>query len=218
MPSDALNAPTLPETAPRDEVDPELVALPDPPRGGRAAAVALLGVTAAVCAVMAGLLGADARYAFAPNVPTPVGDLSALATADLRDNQLVSATGALGVAGAIRFERPLSAGSFRLMPVAGRRDLWVEVAMRDGQEGSRYVPKADFLGRAVPLAKGGLRRRGMAAAVSATTGVAIPANAWVIVDGEAPEDARAAVALASMFVAFAMWNVVQIARFLRRVG
>lgn len=218
MPSDALKAPTVPVTAPRDEVDPELVALPDPPRGGRAAAVSLLAVTAVVCALMAGLLGADARYAFAPRVPTPVGDLAAVATADLEENRLVSATGSLGVAGAIRFERPLSAGTFRLMPVAGRRDLWVEVAMRDGQEGSRYVPKSEFVGRAVPLAKGGLRRRGMGAAVSAVTGVAVPADAWVIVDGEAPQDARVAVALASMFIAFAMWNLVQIARFLRRVG
>jgi hypothetical protein len=38
----------------------------------------------------------------------------------------------------------------------------------------------------------------------------------VLVDGEAPADARWSVALVALFLGFALWNVAAIAKFVRR--
>ena len=43
------------------------------------------------------------------------------------------------------------------------------------------------------------------------------ADAWLLVDGEDPGSARWTVLLAAMFLGFAAWNVVAIARILRKV-
>ncbi len=121
----------------------------------------------------------------------------------------------MGAAGAIRFERPFESDTYRLSPVAGRRDLWVEVRVPQGEESGRYVPPTSFAGRLVAFDKAGPRHRGLVTAIEAATHEAVPAGAKVIVDEEAPAKARWAVALAAVFLAFALWNAAAIARLVR---
>jgi hypothetical protein len=123
----------------------------------------------------------------------------------------------LGAAGAIRYERPFVSDSFRVAPVAGRPDVYVEVRVPDGEETSRYVPPSEFHGRLVSFNAVGPRHRGLRAAIAERTGTPVPAGAWLLVDGEAPDHARWAVALVVMFLAFAMWNVGAMAKIVRRV-
>jgi hypothetical protein len=229
VPSDSLNprAPSSASFAAREEVDPELVALPDPPKKERTFTVLLLAVTAVASLAMIVALRADAAYAFASPSPAGLGELRLVAmgatgatgaTSALEPNRFVQAEGMLGAAGAIRYEHPFGSDSYRVSPVAGRRDLWVEVRVPAGQENARYVPPTSFAGRLVPLDSAGPRHRGLAESVRAVTGEAVPEGAWLIVDGEQPADARWAIALMVLFGAFAVWNGVAIAKILRRVG
>jgi len=199
------------------EPDPELTALPAPPRRERTMAVALMVLTAAAALTMSVLLLGEARYAIAPGAPTDIGDLAPLKpSADLA-NRYVHATGLLGTTGAIRYARTAESDSFRLMPVAGNPSIWVEIRVPEGFEGPRFVPPSKFAGRLVPMAKAGMRHVGLAKAVKDQTDVTVPAEAWLVIDGSSPRASRWAIALAAMFVAFAGWNLFGVARVLRSV-
>ena len=228
------HAPGAPSSGASDEVDPELLALPDPPRRERTWTLLVLAVTAVVSIAMALALRPDASYAFASAVPMDLGELRDVSPGSLADNRFVSARAMLGAAGAepnrhvrghgslggvlaVRFERPFESDSYRLSPVAGRRDVWVEVRVPEGEETSRYVPPAQFRGRLVRFDAGGLRNRGLRGVIERATGEPVPAAAWLLVDGETPGGAGWAVGLAALFVAFAAWNLGAMAKLVRRV-
>ncbi len=219
MPSDATTQDNSLELLGKasDEVDPELVSLPDPPRGERRVTLLVLAMTAAASGAMVVSLWRDAAYAFSASREADLGELRSAPASAFAPNAFVQARGMLGAAGAIRYERPFAADSFRVSPVAGRPDVYVEVRVPAGEETSRYVPPSELHGRLMRFDATGPRHRGLRAAIAERTGTPVPANAWLLVDGEAPEQARWAVALVAMFLGFAMWNAAAIARLMRRV-
>lgn len=204
---------------PKDELDPELLALPDPPRRERTLTVAVLALAAVLALTMVFALRRDVAYAMATSTPTDVGDLRTTTGVTLAgaENRLVRADGLLGAAGGIRYERPFVDDTFRTLPVAGRGDVWVDVRVPAGQENGRWEPPRTYTGRLVHFGGAGPRHRGLADAIERTTGRRIPAGAWLLVDGEGPESARWTLLLAAMFLGFAVWNAVAIARIVRKV-
>ena len=200
-----------------DEVDPELLQLPDPPRKERRTTLLLMAAAAVCSAAMAVGLGRDAAYALGPASATDLGDLTATPQTAFVGNGFVQGAGRLGGSGALRYERPFESDSYRVMPVSGRDDVWVEVRVPAGDESSRYVPQQTFSGRLVPFAQAGLRHRGLRSGIEDATGRQVPAKAWLIVDGQTPADARWAVGLVAMFAAFALWNIGAMLRLVRKV-
>jgi hypothetical protein len=200
----------------RDEVDPELLELPAPPRRERTLTLMVLTVTALACLAMAFALRLDAAYLWAGKAPTDLGDLSTFSPASApADGTFVKASGLLGASAAIRYERAFVSDTFRVQPALGRKDLFVELRVPEGQETPRYVPPSSFSGRLVKLSSPGLRHRGLAAAIEAKTGVRPADNAYLLVDGEEPEGARGSFGLLVLFVGFAVWNVVSVVRLVR---
>ncbi|HEY8090412.1 MAG TPA: hypothetical protein VIF09_21270 [Polyangiaceae bacterium] len=202
-----------------DELDPELLALPDPPRRERTFTVVVLALAAMLALAMVFALRRDVAYAFAASSPVSVGDLQTASGATLvsSENQLVRGEGMLGAAGGIRYERPFVEDTFRTLPVAGRPDVWVDVRVPAGQETGRWEPPRAFTGRLVRFDAAGPRHRGLGRAIEGTTHQGVPAGAWLLVDGEAPQSARWTILLAVMFLGFAAWNVTAIGRIVRRV-
>jgi hypothetical protein len=200
-----------------DGIDPELLELPDPPKRERSFTVATLLFTAFASLAMVVALRGDATFAFAPPQPTDLGDLGAAAPSAFVENGFVSGSGMLGAAHAIRYERPLSSDSFRLMPVAGRPNVWVEVRVPAGAENIRYVPPSQFVGRLVRFDAAGPKHRGLASAVRDATGAKVPDASWLLVEGDSPAGARGAVLLVLMFLGFAVWNLATAAKLLRKV-
>jgi hypothetical protein len=201
----------------REKPDPELLELPDPPKRERWLTVAVLLFTAIASLAMVLLLRRDAAYAFAPRDAADLGDLGAASATAFQDNRLVRGQAMLGAARAIRYQRPLAAESFRLMPVAGRPHVWAEVRVPAGGENDRWVPPREVTGRLVRFEASGPKHRGLASAVRDATGQEIPRGAWLLIEGEAPENARWAVMLVLMFAGFAIWNLVVTAKLLRKV-
>jgi len=210
LPSPAVLAP--------EAVDPELLALPDPPRRERTFTILLLALTVVASCAMSFALRGDVVYALGAPTAMDVGDLRDVKVDATLDNRFVRGHGSLGAVGAIRFERPFESDTYRISPVAGRRDLWVEVRVPVGEEGGRYVPPSSFAGRWVAFDDAGPRHRGLASAIADATGQPVPAGARVLVDAEAPSRARWAVALAALFLAFAVWNALAIVRLVRRAS
>lgn len=201
-----------------DAIDPELLDLPDPPKRERSVTVGMLVFTAFASLAMVVSLRGDATYAFAPAHPIDLGDLGSAPAAAFLENGFVTGTGMLGAAKAIRYERPLVSDSFRLMPVAGRPNVWVEVRVPAGSENIRYVPPSQFTGRLVKFESAGPKHRGLAAAVSDATGQKVPEASWLLVEGDAPTGARGAILLVLMFLGFALWNITAAAKLLRKVA
>jgi hypothetical protein len=200
-------------------VDPELLALPDPPRRERTLTVAVLALASVLSLALAFALRRDVAYALAPSSPASLGDLRTASSATLAaaDNRLVVADGLLGAAGGIRYERPFVDDTFRTLPVAGRDDVWVDVRVPAGHENGRWESPRSFTGRLVRFGGAGPRHRGLAGAIERTTGRAVPADAWLVVDAEEPQSARWTLLLAATFVFFAVWNASAIGRIVRRV-
>ena len=215
-PSPTLTAPHSPQLDAAGQ-DPDLVALPAPPKGERTVTVLMMGLTAIAAGWMSLLLLGEARYALTPKQLTDVADLATLSpTADL-DNRYVRATGLLGTTGAIRYGRAAEGDSFRLAPVAGNNKIWVEIRVPEGFEGPRFVPPTNFAGRLVPFEKAGIRHARLPESVRAQTEQQVPENAWVLIDGSSPRASRWAVALVVLFIGFFLWNAAAIARVLGRV-
>ena len=194
-----------------------LDAAPAPPRRERTATVLLMLLTAIAAGVMAFALRGEARYAVSPGQPQEIGELTTLQPGGDLENRYVRASGLLGTRGAIRYGRAAEGDSFRMAPIAGNPRIWVEIRVPEGFEGPRFVPPTTFAGRLVPLRDAGLRHVGLAATVREQTGIDIPADAWILVDGSSPRASRWAVALALLFVGFAGWNLFGVARLLGKV-
>ena len=214
-------APNVIELASSEEaVDPELVSLPDPPRTERNLTVGVLLLTTVAALLMCAGLARDVGYAAGSSSVVELGDLGAVAPTALTTNAHMRASALLGAAGGLRYERPFEADSYRLVPVAGRTDVWVEIRVPERQETGRFVPPSSFDGRLVRMDSAGLRHRGLFdLASSATKGVALggPERVWLLVDGETPDRMRWAVILSGLFLGFAVWNVLAMARLLKRV-
>jgi hypothetical protein len=199
------------------EPDPELLALPAPPKRERTITIVLMLVTAIAAASLAWSLRSEALYALSEGQPVELGDLSSRAPDASLANRYVQATGLLGSQGAIKYTRAAEGDSFRLAPLAGTSNVWVEIRVPEGFEGPRFIPPSSFAGRLVPLERAGLRHAKLAGGVKDRTGVEIPVGAWLLVDGSSPRASRWALLLSVLFGAFAAWNVASVGRILARV-
>jgi hypothetical protein len=204
-----------------EELDPELLALPDPPRRERTLTVTVLAIAAVLSLAMVFALRHDVTYALRGGGGTAadVGDLHAATEATLAgyENRYVRSEALLGAAGGIRYERPFVDDTFRTLPVAGRRDVWVDVRVPAGQETGRWEPPRSFVGRLVRFEGAGPRHRGLAGAIERASSTEVPAGAWLVIDGEAPDKARWTILLAAMFLGCAAWNLIAITRIVRKV-
>jgi hypothetical protein len=213
-------APSRKDREAEEEIDPELLALPAPPKRERSWTIAVLAVTIAASLAMMISLLRDAAYAFAPTQSTEVGDLRPGSENPIDvglDNHFVHAEALLGAAGALRYERAFDSDSYRVAPVVGRADVWVEIHMKDGEESSRFIPPTSFAGRLVRFSEVGPRHRGLRDEIGTVGGTGVPDGAWLLVDGEQPANARWAVALVVLFAGFAIWNAIAIAKLVRKV-
>jgi hypothetical protein len=200
-------------TLPVAPVDPELLALPRPPRQGRTISLALMAVTGALAALMTAALADDVRYALGAAEPIEAGNLTQFVPDRKLENRFVEGTGRLRHSDSIRYDRPLERDSFRLAPLEGNDRLWIEMRVPEGVENTA-LPPTTFVGRLLPLRSvafglGGLRR-----SLGATES-AVPADVWVLADGITPASSRWTLALAALLAAFAAYNFVTIVRILR---
>jgi hypothetical protein len=206
----------LPQTG-AFEPDPELLALPAPPKRERALTVALMATTAVAALLVAWTLRGEATYALASGEPMDVGDLALFSPGQPHENRYVRGVGNLASTGAIRYGRAAEGDSFRLAPIAGNEKIWVEIRVPEGFEGPRFIPPSTFAGRLVPFERSGLRHASLASAAEERTGAQVPEGSWILVDGTSPRASRWALALAALFLGFAVWNTVSAVRLVARV-
>lgn len=199
------------------EPDPELLALPAPPKRERALTIALMLLTSIAAGLLAWSLRGEARYATSSGSPREIGELTRIGLEGSVANSYVRGNALLGTQGAIRYGRAAEGDTFRLAPVIGNDKLWVEIRVPEGFEGPRFIPPTQFAGRLVPFAEAGLRHASLRGAVADKTDARIPEDAWILVDSSSPRASRWALAFVILFAGFAVWNLVGAARLIARV-
>lgn len=196
--------------------DPELLDLPAPRRPWRRVTLVVLAVTAiGSLAMVAGLTG-ELRYAVASSTPAEVGDIGVLAPNQGSNNRFVRGTGEIAPIGAIRYARPLERDAFRLAPLVGNPNVWVELRIPADYDNEHFVPPNSFAGRLIRMDSGGLRHSILREAAHSGWGPThVPAGAWVLIDGESPQSTRWAIGLCSLFLTFAgfcLWALYSLLR------
>ncbi|MGF1467900.1 MAG: hypothetical protein ACFCGT_17405 [Sandaracinaceae bacterium] len=129
-----------------DALDPELLALPAPPRARRVWALALMAV---VCLLSVGLL-VGLRHDLAYLVSSPrivdLGDVTDLGTGSVPHNRYVRVRGTPMVSRTVRYRRLLGGARYELFPLAGQRRLLVQVPAGRGA-----LARVEYAGRLVTL-------------------------------------------------------------------
>lgn len=175
-----------------------------------------MGFTALFALWLAFGLRGELAFTLRGGTPNDIGELSHIARERLAPNTWVRAEGALREDAVARYTRPLESDPYRLAPVDGNPSLWVELRVPTDTDGDHFVPPGSFVGRLVPAHAAGLRYRALAEAAR-EAGHAMPADAWLLIDGEAPSGTRWVLGLELLLIGFAAFNVAGIARLARPV-
>jgi hypothetical protein len=208
---------SLPPPGP-GEPDAELEALPPPRRPWRKLTLGVM--TAALLGSLGLLLSlrGELSFSFGGAAPQSVGELSAFAPKATDANTWVQGQGELEIGGAIAYRRPLESDSYRLARVKSADKLWVQVRVPrddDDPEHHRFVPPTSFVGRLVPVGHGGVRLSQLGAAIAEAGRPPLPADAWLLIDGEAPATTRWTLGVGMLLIAFAAFNLFGLIRLLR---
>ncbi|MBN1611574.1 MAG: hypothetical protein JW940_33375 [Polyangiaceae bacterium] len=197
--------------------DPELESLPRPRRPGRRLTLAIMALTALLSLATAWLLRNEALYTFQAGHPFELGEVGKARLSEQLTNRWVKGHGGLTARGAIRYQRPLEHDSYELARVDGSLPVWVQVLIPAAVEPERFVPPEHFVGRLIPVAKAGLRFGALDKAVAEAGAPRLPEGAWLLIDGESPKSTGWALALVTMLLGFAGFNVWGLVRLLRPV-
>jgi len=209
-------APT-PPPAP-GEPDAELEALPPPRRPWRKLTLTVMSIALISSIALLASLRGELAFSFGGGTPRGIGELSAFKPGASDANTWVRGEGALEIGGAIAYRRPLESDSYRLSRVSGSPALWVQVRVPrddDDPDHKRFVPPSSFVGRLVPVGRGGVRLSQLGSAIAEAGRPALPDSAWLLIDGEAPATTRWTLGVAMLLVGFAVFNLFGLLRLLR---
>lgn len=205
------------EAAPRpvaEEVDPELLALPAPPRGRRLAAMTLMALTVVLSGALLCSLRADVAYFFAPATATDLGEATAVDPAALGSNTYVRIEGTPSAAHTVRYGKLLSGTTYAVFPLAGQRDVFVQIPLSDAEDG-RDMARREFSGRLVTFGELGGRFSQVRGYLGETMGVPVSSESFLILADEPPGSYGWALALAALCVLFVIVNVLLVLRWFR---
>jgi hypothetical protein len=166
-------------------IDDELLALPAPPRGQRLTAMVLM---AAVVGLALGLLSsvrADLAYALRPGQALSLGDATLLDPAQLPSNAYVRVRGTPMLSGMVRFETGLWGSRQVVFPLAGQRNVFVQVAA-SSLDDPRTAARTEFAGRMITFGELGSRFRVVREYLAKRMGLPVTAETFVIIADDPP--------------------------------
>ena len=201
-----------------EKTDADLEALPAPRRPWRKLTLVVMSITLLGSLLLLFSLRGELVFSLSGKPPKAVGELSRFTPQARDENSWVQAEGELEVGDAIAYRRPLEADSYRLARVSGTQKLWVQVRVpRDDDDPShkRFVPPTSFVGRLVRAHDGGVRLSQLSSAIAQAGRPELPADAWLLIDGEAPATTRWTLGLGALLLGFAAFNLIGLRRLLR---
>jgi hypothetical protein len=181
--------PTAPPLAPvrslETEVDPELLALPAPPRGQRLVAMVLMAAVVGLALGLMSSVRSDLSYALKPDRAEFLGDAVQLDPATLPSNAYVRVRGTPMLSGMVRFETGLWGKKQVVFPLAGQRHVFVQVSAAT-LEDPRSAARTEFAGRMITLGELGGRFRVVREYLAQHMGLPVTAQTFLIIADDPP--------------------------------
>jgi hypothetical protein len=187
--------------------DPELLALPSAPRSRRWLSIALLGSVIVAATALLLHLGADTAYSFTAERTLDIGEANSAELAELVPNRYVRVRGAPMLSRAVRYERPFSGRAFAIFPLAGQRQIFVQLPLAALDDPGR-IARGEFAGRLMTFEQLGARMRTVREYLADTLGMPVTAESFVVLAEEPPAAYRWARWLSlgcGLMIAFSAW-------------
>ena len=197
-----------------DETDPELLALPAPPRGLRLATMGMMAVVVAAAISLALGLSADIAYFFGDRNVEVLGAATTLDPARLVPNSYVQIEGSPMLSTAVRYRRMLGSDHYTLYPLAGQRNVYVQVAFED-EDQERLATRREFTGRLVTFGQLGGRFSSVRTYLETRMDQPVSAESFVLLADEAPSSYAWALGVVLLAVLIALLDSWLILRWFR---
>jgi hypothetical protein len=180
-------APQLPalETKTKAELDPELLALPAPPRGRRLLAMVLMAAVVGLALGLVSSVRSDIAYALLPDRAEVLGDAIRLEPGALPSNAYVVVRGRPMLSGMVRFDSGLLGLEYVVFPLAGQRNVFVQVRA-DSLRDPRTAASTEFAGRMVTFGELGGRFRVVREFLAQRMGMPVNAETFLVVADDPP--------------------------------
>lgn len=193
--------PDAPDTQPLDPDagDLELLGLPAPPQGRRLLAIASMSAVVLAALSLLAHIRQDAAYRFSPERATDLGQVTAIDLSELESNRYVRVRGTPMLSRMVRFERALSGQRYAVFPLAGQRQIFVQVpldALGDPMRGAQ----GEFRGRILTFGELGGRFRAVRDYLARNMDMPVTAESFVVMAEEPPSAYSWAVGLAALCV------------------
>ena len=194
--------PSLPATGPERpaEVDETLLALPAPPRGRRLAAMASMAAAVAAALGLIAELRHDVSYSFASDQAVDLGSVTGLDLSALEPNVYVRVRGTPMLSRMVRYERELSGVSYAVFPLAGQRQVFVQMPASAIDDPVRVAP-GEFSGRLMTFGQLGGRFRAVRTYLARQLAMPVTAESFVVLAEEPPSAYGWAVGVAALCLA-----------------
>jgi hypothetical protein len=167
------------------EPDPELLALPAPPRGQRILAMTLMAAVVGLALGLTSSVRPDISYALQSGPALALGDVRDIDPATLISNRFVRVRGTPMLSGMVRFEAGVFGGEHVVFPLSGQRNVFVQVdadALTDARAGSR----AEFAGRLITFGELGGRFSSVREYLARSMGMPVTGATFLLVADDPP--------------------------------
>jgi len=197
-----------------DAVDPELLALPVPPRGRRLLAMTLMAAVMVGSAALIGQIRGDIAYFFSADSVIDLGPARLAEPADMPTNAFVRVVGTPMLSKMVKFTQPLTGSEQVVFPLAGQRHLFVQVPLNDLSDPDKGA-RGEFFGRLVTF--GDLRGRmgAVQGYLHDAMDMPVTAESFVLIADDGPESYLWAPALAVLCLGFMVLTLWMLLRWFR---
>ncbi len=197
-----------------DVADPELLALPAPPRGRRFLAMTLMAAVVVGSGALIAQIRSDVAYFFAPDIAVDLGQARERDPRDMPTNVFVRVRGTPMLSKMVSYTVPLTGTEQAVFPLLGQRHLFVQVPLADLRDPDRGT-RGEFFGRLVTFSA--LRGRMDSVQQHLHDAMALPvtSESFVLIADEAPENYLWAPLLSAVCVAFILFTVWMMLRWFR---
>lgn len=193
-----------------DAVDPELLALPAPPRGRRLATLVVMALVVVAAMGLAVSLRHDLAYFFSTGQTIDLGDVGSIDPATLEPNTHVRISGTPMMSRAVRYRRVLTGGRYVVFPLAGQRTVYVQVDDRGDAVG-----RNEFSGRLVTFSQLGGRMGAVRDYLGQEMSLPVSGESFLLLADESPGSYGWALVLAALCALFVLIDVLLLLRWFR---
>ncbi len=210
----AQPSPLTADTAPAEALDPELVALPAPPRARRVLTASVMAATIVASLALLGVIRTDIQYFLAAERALDLGDATTVDVGALETNRFVRVVGTPMASATVHVQRVLGGETYAVFPLAGQRAIFVSSPVAGPDEEARLA-RREWSGRLVTFGQLGGRLAAVRGYLRDRVDLPVTRDSYVLLADEPPGAYGWSLVLALVCVAFVAVNLALIVRWFR---